>query len=174
MGFSDGTVVKNPPANAGDSRDSGSTPVSGRYAGGRNGSPLQYFCLKSSMDWGAWRATAHGVTKSQTRLSDKAFTFSMQLQKEVLFLWRHLPKYLVANMGSQTVGHDWNDLACKQNVITSAPYILKKDVSWGKKGNKILKKLLWLGEGHACVHCIIFFLIFFNFQFSPAPQIMEK
>ena len=35
-----------------------------------NGYPLQYSCLKNSMDWGAWRATVHGVTKSQTRLSD--------------------------------------------------------------------------------------------------------
>ena len=35
-----------------------------------NGNPLQYPCLEKSMDRGAWQATVHGVTKSQTRLSD--------------------------------------------------------------------------------------------------------
>ena len=41
-----------------------------------NGYPLQYSCLESSMDRGAWQATAHGVPKSQTQLSDfHFFTF---------------------------------------------------------------------------------------------------
>ena len=39
-------------------------------SGERNGNPLQYSCLKNSMDSGTWEATVHGVTKSQTRLSD--------------------------------------------------------------------------------------------------------
>ena len=39
---------------------------SGRPPGKGNGSPLQYSCLENSMDRGAWRATVHGVTKSQT------------------------------------------------------------------------------------------------------------
>ena len=38
--------------------------------GGRNGHPLQYSCLENSMDRGAWRAIVHGVTESQTQLSD--------------------------------------------------------------------------------------------------------
>ena len=38
--------------------------------GGGNGNPLQYSCLENSMDRGAWRATVHGVPKSQTQLSD--------------------------------------------------------------------------------------------------------
>ena len=63
-------VVKNPPANAGDIRDSGSISGSGRSSGGGHGNPLQYSCLENHMDRGAWRATVHGVTKSQTRLSD--------------------------------------------------------------------------------------------------------
>ena len=56
-------VVKNLPANAGDIRDVGSIPGSGRSPGGEHGSPLQYSCLKSHMDRGAWWATVHGVTK---------------------------------------------------------------------------------------------------------------
>ena len=61
-------VVKNPPANAGDIKDLGSIPGSGRSPGGRNGNPLEYSCLENTMDRGAWRATVHRVTKSQTQL----------------------------------------------------------------------------------------------------------
>ena len=64
--FPCGSVVKNPPANAGGTRDIGSIPGSGRSPGGGHGNPLQYSCLENSMDRGAWRATVHGVTKSQT------------------------------------------------------------------------------------------------------------
>ena len=47
MGFPGGTVVKNPPANAGDTGDTGSIPGSGRLPGGGNSNPLQYSCLKN-------------------------------------------------------------------------------------------------------------------------------
>ena len=57
-------MVKNPPANAGDAGDVGSVSGSGRSFG--EGNPLQYSCLEKSMDRGAWQATVHGVTKSQT------------------------------------------------------------------------------------------------------------
>ena len=69
-GLPGGTVVKNPPANAGDAGDAGSIPGSGRSPGEGNGNPLQYSCLKNSMDRGTWWAAVHGVTKSQTQLSD--------------------------------------------------------------------------------------------------------
>ena len=59
-------MVKNLPANGGDVRDVGSIPGSGRSPGGGHGSPLQYPCLESPMDRGAWRATVHGVVKSGT------------------------------------------------------------------------------------------------------------
>ena len=49
--------------------DQGSIPGSGRSPGEGNGKPLQYSCLENSKDGGAWRATAHGVIKSQTQLS---------------------------------------------------------------------------------------------------------
>ena len=58
-----GSVVKNPPANAGDARDAGSIPGSGRSPGGGNGYMLQYFCLENPMDRGTWRATVHGVQR---------------------------------------------------------------------------------------------------------------
>ena len=68
-----GTVVKNPPANAGGTRDTGSIPGLGRSPEGGNGNPLWYSCLKNSMDRGTWQATVHGVTKSWTQLSNWAW-----------------------------------------------------------------------------------------------------
>ena len=59
-------VVKNPPANAGDVRDTGSIPGSGRLPAGGHGNPLQYSCLGNSMDRAAWWAPVHRATKSQT------------------------------------------------------------------------------------------------------------
>ena len=59
-------VVKNLPANAGDIRDVGSIPRSGRFPGGGHGNPLQYSCLENPMDRRAWQAIVHRVTKSQT------------------------------------------------------------------------------------------------------------
>ena len=80
-----------------------------------NGTPLQYSHLESPMDGGAWCAAVHGVARSQTRLSDFAFTFPFQaLEKEMathssVLAWRipgtgepdGLP-----SMGSHRVGHD--------------------------------------------------------------------
>ena len=62
-------MVKNPQANAGDVRDMGAVPGSGRFPGIGNGNPLRYSCLENSMDSGAWWATVHGVAKSRTELS---------------------------------------------------------------------------------------------------------
>ena len=61
-------MVKNPPVSAGDMRDVGSIPGSGRSPGGGNGYPLQYSCLENPMNRGAWWATVHRVTKSQTQM----------------------------------------------------------------------------------------------------------
>ena len=60
--------VKNLPASAGDVRDGGSIPGSGRSPGEGHSNPLQYCCLENPVNRGAWRATVHGVAKSQTRL----------------------------------------------------------------------------------------------------------
>ena len=70
MGFPGGSIVKNPPANAGDVGDVGSIPGSRRSLGVENDNPLQYSCLENSTDKGAWQATVHGVAKSRTRLSN--------------------------------------------------------------------------------------------------------
>ena len=59
-------VVKTPPANAGDVRDLGLIPGSGRSPGGGNGNPFQYSHLENPMDRGVWQATVHRFTKNQT------------------------------------------------------------------------------------------------------------
>ena len=59
-------MVKNPPANAGNVRDA--FPGLGRSPGGGHGNPLWCSSLENSMGRGAWRATAHGITKSGTSL----------------------------------------------------------------------------------------------------------
>ena len=64
-GFPSGTVIKNPPASAGDTNS---------IPGEENGKSLQYSCLENSMDREAWWATVHGVTKSWTWLSTHTHT----------------------------------------------------------------------------------------------------
>ena len=80
-----------------------------------NGTPLQYSCLENPMDGGAWWAPVHGVSKSQTRLSDFTFTFHFHaLEKEMathssVLAWR-IPgtgeSGGLLSMGSHRVGHD--------------------------------------------------------------------
>ena len=66
LGFPGGAVVKNSPANAGDTGDASSIPGLGLSPGIGNGNPFQYSCLENSMDRGAWQATVHGVSKNRT------------------------------------------------------------------------------------------------------------
>ena len=66
--FPGGPVIKNLPANAGDTGDESSIPGLGRSPGGGHGHPLQYSCLEDPTDRGAWWATVHRVTKSRTQL----------------------------------------------------------------------------------------------------------
>ena len=73
-------LVKNPPANVRYIRDAGSFSGSGRSPGEGNGNLLQYSCLESPMDRGAWWAILLGVTKSQIQLK----TLSKQASKKFL------------------------------------------------------------------------------------------
>ena len=66
LGFSGGSDGKESACSV---RDLGSIPGSGRSPGEEHGNALQYSCLENPMDRGAWKATVHGVAKSQTQLS---------------------------------------------------------------------------------------------------------
>ena len=72
-------VVKNPPADAGDIRDTGLIPGLARFPGGGNGKLLQYSCLKNPMDRETWWVTVHRVAKSWTWL--RQFSTREQLLK---------------------------------------------------------------------------------------------
>ena len=65
-GFPGGSVLKNPPADAGDTGDVGSVPRLGRSPGGRHGNPLHYSRLENPMDRGIWQAVVHWFPESQT------------------------------------------------------------------------------------------------------------
>ena len=71
-------MVKNLPANAGDSRDVGSIPGSGRSPGEGSGNPLQYSCLENPVDRGAWWATVLVVAKSWTQLNTHTHTCTLE------------------------------------------------------------------------------------------------
>ena len=68
MGFPRWLNGKGSACDVGDIRDAGSIPGLGRSSGGGHGNPLQYSCLESPMDKGAWQATVHRVSRSQTLL----------------------------------------------------------------------------------------------------------
>ena len=63
-------MVNNLPANTGDLVDTDLIPGSGRSPEEGNGNPLQYSCLKNSMDKGLWQAAEHGVSKSQAQMRE--------------------------------------------------------------------------------------------------------
>ena len=85
-------VVKNPPDNAGDIRDSGSVPGSGRSPGEGNSNPLQYSCVENPMDWEAWWATVHTVAQSQTQLKQRStqHTHNFKIQFYQVYFIFHL------------------------------------------------------------------------------------
>ena len=101
------------------------------------GTPLQYSCLETPMDGGAWKAAVHGVAEGRTRLNDFTLTFHFHaLEKEMathssVLAWRipgtgepdGLP-----SMGSHRVRHDWSDLAA-----TAAAYLNKKRMKERRK-----------------------------------------
>ena len=69
--FPGGASGEEPTCNAGDVRDTGSIPGSGRSLGGGHGNPLQYPCLENSMDRGAWWAIVLGIARVRHDLVTK-------------------------------------------------------------------------------------------------------
>ena len=81
-------LIKNTPANAGDIRDVGSIPGSGRSPGGGHGNPLQNSCLGNPMDRGAWQAMVHRISKSWTRLKWRSMhTHTHTFQRRSSWSW---------------------------------------------------------------------------------------
>ena len=87
MGFPGGTVVKNPSANAGDTRDVSSITGQRRYPGIINGNPLQYFCLENSMDRGAWQAAVLGGCK-ELNMTKHTHMHNMHIKFTILIIFK--------------------------------------------------------------------------------------
>ena len=85
-------MVKNPPANAGDTTNSDLILGVGRSHGIGNGNLLQYSCMKNSMDRRAWQAIVHGVKKCRTKLNNCAnahthtYTQGMSIFKRMVYI----------------------------------------------------------------------------------------
>ena len=122
MGFPGGLVVKNPPANAGNT---GSNPGSGRSPGGGNGNPLQYSCLENPMDRGAWWATVHGIARVrhdivQQLSSNNCILFytsqyctivifdNLKQNKQKTSMWDFPSGPVAKTVGSQNSGHGFD------------------------------------------------------------------
>ena len=114
----------------------GSVPGSGRAPGGGNDYPLQYSCLENSMDRRAWWATAHGVTKSQTQLTDQTTT---AISYSITFM----PPLLSHSMwGAWWRNQDSPSLLNLASLTTSWPQLLE---SWFPK--QVWRKL---GQFFSC------------------------
>ena len=123
MGFPGGSVVKNPPANVGDVGDVDSIRGLGRSSGEGNGNPLQYSCLQNSMDRGAWRATDHRVTKSQTQQCVCAHTlFSMHLSYMLIFCASVLLPCFLSFLNDSVLSLN---ISLNGGFITCSHYLLK-------------------------------------------------
>ena len=100
-----------------------------------NGNPLQYSCLENPMDRGAWWAAVHGITKSQSRLSNVTFTFHFHASEKAMathsstLAWR-IPGMEklggLPSMGSHRVGHDWSDLAAAAAAAAATAAVLNQ------------------------------------------------
>ena len=136
--FPGGSVVKNPPANAGDSGDMGSILV-GRSSGGGNGNPLQYFYLEYPMDRGTWWATLPwGHKESDTTEQLSIHTLYPLKKKPKIFppvcfhlasLWSLMPAKVINIMkpkwldGSRLFCHFSRFLSCTSNLRLISTFV---------------------------------------------------
>ena len=105
-GFPGSAVVKNLPANAGNTRDTGLTPALRRSPGVGNDNSIQYSCLENSMDRGAWQATVPGVAKSKIQLNKHTHTCThahAQGKERTRMISFNLGRWVVWTLLSETI-----------------------------------------------------------------------
>ena len=140
-GFPGGSVVKNPPASAGNVD---SIPGLGRSPRVGNGSPLQYSHLENPMDRGSWWATVHGIAKSLTQLK----RLNMHTHQYILFL-------LLTNWGSSVIFFFfWLLFLAFLIGLTNHSKVEKKDYLWHLGG--VYNIIYILGERHQNVFAATF------------------
>ena len=153
-------VVKNLPANAGDIRDSGLIPWSGRSPSRRHGNPLQYSCLENHMYKGAWQATVHRVAKSRTPLKRlsihapwlqfrRALSAVLQHPSQKLLLAAQWPEMiLLACLFSGTI--------VTGQIETSLQTTSFKTVTWFHEVQPLINTVLWLRSSVEIDTCQVF------------------
>ena len=126
-GFPGGTRGKEPPANAGDIRDTNLIPGSGRSPGGGHGNPPQYSCLENPMDRGACWATVHRVTQSWTRLKHThTHTHTHPFVSKVMsLLFNTLSRFVIAFLIEVLVSQCVQLFAAPWTVAHQAPLSMK-------------------------------------------------
>ena len=111
-------IYISPADNAGDLRDAGSIPGSGRSPAGGHGNPVQYSYLENPMDRGAWRATVHRIEKSNTRQKKIS---SVQLLSHVRLF---AAPWTAAQQASVSITNSWSLLKPNELVMPSTHLIL--------------------------------------------------
>ena len=137
LGFPGGSVVKNPPAKAGDTEDVVSVLGWGRSLGGGNGNPRQYSCLGNHLNRGTWWATVHGIAKSQAGLSDWAY-FS---DNGVFNVYRSVTLNLKIPEKYNMALYLFSQVCCELNWNFKKQFQHFKDPQWWKAKSKDLKQL---------------------------------
>ena len=114
MGFQVGTLVKNLPANTGDTRDAGSIPESGRSPRGGNGNPLQYSCLANSMDKETY---IYGVAKRHNWVQIHSYIQSL-ISCHILSLYVHLlTKTTFHWTRHKQIAYNLKELFCVKRIL---------------------------------------------------------
>ena len=168
--FPGGSVVKNLPANAGDT---GSIPELGRSPGGGNGTPLQYSCLGNPTGRGTRRTTVCGVTKSQTWLKDSAATaihFQSGTGRGLLLqvlVPRHPPPH--------PLGVKWMGLGVHKWSKRSSCFIHSTKSTYNPPDHSVLSAYTCHSTKHT-VHCPRAFWVFHSLIWQvlhPVPSAFE-
>ena len=137
-GFPGGSAGKESACNVGDL---GSILGLGRSSGGGHGNPLQCSCLENPMDRGAWRASVHGATKSQTRLNDSAqhtavFPASRTMPGDSVGIqWKCMPDLTHAALPQRQHVPPWPHppLFIGQNAVALGDHVLTGHLGGGQQ-----------------------------------------
>ena len=118
-------MVRNPAASAGDVRDLGLIPGSGRSTGGVNDNPFQHSCLENPMDRGAWWAAVHRVAKSWTGLKQLSMHAPLFLQCSLVLCYIFCREWVGGNLTHR----DMSNGECQQIDSSCLNLIYKANVS---------------------------------------------